>query len=415
MCAPFIAIKLNVKNLPARLDSLVFKWHSIGMEIKRTIPIIINDTPALKALVEEYSRYQRAISPAAFNDGDVLSAVDLHNAVYHHVPVGLNAQMKCSAIRSVIAAYASARSNGKPAERPFVFKKASALFLYGRDCRFLKHGGLFSISVFGGRAKLAYHIPEYAQEDFKNAKSYDSVTVTRDGKVRLCLTLEVPEPSGDIPVGIDLGATNALVASTDTDTLFLSGKRNKVRNQRTRKVRQRLQKRLADRKAQKKDTRSVRRTLKRLGRRNSNRSQTFCKETAAKLCKWIPENSVLVFEDLRIKKVRKGRRNRSGTNRKLSQWFYNMMIQACTSRAERDGIAVAFVNPAYTSQRCSKCGQLGERWGHSFKCSCGHNDHADVNASHNVRLTFTVLRSSGLQSTSPEALAYAEGKPLASC
>ena len=404
-----------LKIFPTRLASPVFKWYSIDMEIKRTIPIIVNDTPALKALVKEYNRYQRTISPIAFNDGDVLSAVDLHNAVYHHVPAELSAQMKCSAIRSVIGAYTSARSNGRPAERPFVFRKASALFLYGRDCRFLKHGGLFSISVLGGRAKLAYHIPSYAQDDFNNAKSYDSVTVTGDGKVRLCITLEVPEPSGDIPVGIDLGATNALVASTANDTLFISGKRHKVRNRKTRKVRQRLQKKLTDRKALKKDTRSIRRVLKRLGRRNSNRSQTFCKETAAKLCKWIPENSVLVFEDLRVKQVRKGRRNRSGTNRKLSQWFYDMMIRACTNRAERDGIAIAFINPAYTSQKCSKCGQLGERWGHSFKCSCGHNDHADINASHNVRLTFTVLRSSGLQSTSPEALAYAEGKPLASC
>ena len=375
------------------------------MKIKRTIPILIEDLPALRDLVAEYNRYQREISPIAFNGGDVLSAVDLHHRVYHHVPTTLTSQMRCSAIRSVIAAYTSAKSNGRPAKRPFVFKRVSALFQFNKDWSFVSKGALFSISTTEGRKKVPYHIPEYAREDFNNAISYDSVTATSDGKVRLCITLEAPEPSGDIPVGIDLGATNALVASTDTDTLFISGKRNKVRNQRTRKVRQRLQKRLADRKAQKKDTRSVRRTLKRLGRKNSNRSRTFCKETAAKLCKWIPENSVLVFEDLRIKQVRKGRRNRSGTNRKLSQWFFNMMIEACSSRAEREGVAVAFVNPAYTSQRCSKCGQLGSRQGHRFSCTCGHSAHADVNASHNVRLTFTVLRSSGLQSTSPEALA----------
>lgn len=384
------------------------------MNIQRTISIHIEPDKDLQTTVDAYSIYRQAISPIAFNGGDILSAVDLHNRVYRGVPTTLSAQMRCSAIRSVASAYVSARTNRKPAKHPFSFKRKTALFLWGRDARFTRDN-LLSISTVNGRKKLRFNIPKYALKDFEAATKINSLTISGSGEAHLCLTLEAPNAAGEIPVGIDLGATNALVASTETDTLFISGLSTKIRNKRTRKTRQRLNKKLTDKKAQHKDTRGVRRVLKRLSRKQSNRSRTFCRETAAKLCRWVPANAVLVFEDLRIKQVRKDRPMRKGTRRKLSQWFFNMMTQTCSSRAERCGIAVAYINPAYTSQRCSRCGQLGIRRGHHFSCSCGHTAHADVNASHNIRLAFTVLRSSGRKSTRPEALVNSEGKPLPSC
>lgn len=381
------------------------------MQIQRTIPIITKTCQELVDTVREYNAFQQAISPIAFNQGNILSAVDLHHKVYYTVPTELSSQMRCSAIRSVASAYVSARTNRRPAKRAFLFKRQSALFQWGKDFSFTRNG-LLSISTIKGRKKLPFTIPEYAFRDFQQAVKYNSITVNGEGRISLCLTLEAPEPTGIVPVGIDLGATNALVASTETDTLFISGLRQKIANKRTRKTRKRLVKKLNDRKAQHKDTRSVKRVLKRLGRKQSNRSRTFCKETAAKLCKWAPANAVLVFEDLRIKQVRKDRPMRKGTRRKLSQWFFAMMTRACINRAQRDGLAVDYVDPAYTSQRCRKCGQLGTRRGHHFSCTCGHTEHADVNASHNIRLSFTVLRSSGVQSTTPEALTdEVKGKP----
>lgn len=190
----------------------------------------------------------------------------------------------------------------------------------------------------------------------------------------------------------------------------------KVRNIRTRKTRRRLQESLATHKAQHKDTRSVRRLLKRPGRTQGNRTRTFCQQTAAKLL--VPD-AVLVFERLTLPQTSKKLRVRKGTRRRLSQWQRHLMRVSVTNAAERRGVLVDDVNPAYTSQDCSRCGLRGIRKRHAFTCPhCGYKAHADVNAAINIRHRYTLLRQRGPPSTGPEALsslAGDEGKPPLSC
>jgi IS605 OrfB family transposase len=386
------------------------------MDVQRTITIRIADDPDLRATLALFQSIQQRISAACYNDGKPLSALALHRAVYADIKGTISSQMTCTAIRLVAAAYVSAKANKKPAQRPFLFKRHTALFLIGergRDARFCDDGTL-SIWTVAGRKHIAYSVPDVFKATLAQASEIDSMTVIeRNGRLlgRVVLTLRVPDPKGVHPVGIDLNETNALVAvDPDGTILFVSGRDLKVRNIRTRKTRGRLQERLATHKAHKQDTRSVRRLLQRLGRKQRNRTRTFCQQSAAKLVRWARADSVLVFERLTLPQTSKKLWVRKGTRRRLSQWQRRLMRVSVTNAAERCGLLVDDVNPAYTSQDCSRCGLRGVRKRHTFTCPhCGHSAHADVNAATNIRLRYTALRLSGPLSTGPEALSPIAG------
>lgn len=397
------------------------------MNIQRTITIRLPDDPDLRDTLAKFQALQNQLSPLCFNDGNIIGALQLQREQYHAVKGTLSSQMTIMAMRLVSGAYVAARKghqrrlkaearrkakyerkgwNYRPRflKEPGVckFERHSAMFLVGargRDASFPKDGTL-SIWTTGGRKHLAYTIPSAFQETFAQASEIDSVTVIeRHGKLlgRVVLTLEVSEPKAIHPIGVDLNETNAVVAvDPDGQAFFVSGRDIKVRNKRTRKTRKRLQGRLASRKAQKRDTRSVRRSLKRQGRRNSNRTRTFAQTAARRLCDWAAADSVLVFEALCVPPPAKGtvgckdRAKGKSLRRRLSFWQHGLIRQCVENRAQRVGLAIAEVDPSYTSQNCSRCGLRGKRKRHKFECQhCGFTEHADINAAVNIRDRFT--------------------------
>ncbi|MBN2314487.1 MAG: transposase [Sedimentisphaerales bacterium] len=73
-------------------------------------------------------------------------------------------------------------------------------------------------------------------------------------------------------------------------------------------------------------------------------------------------------------------------------WAPRMVVDAVRWQAEQVGAKLEFVDPAYTSQRCSKCGHIsrenrpkGKKGAAHFECvRCGYKDHADKNAARNI-------------------------------
>ncbi len=90
-----------------------------------------------------------------------------------------------------------------------------------------------------------------------------------------------------------------------------------------------------------------------------------------------------VKEDLTF--VSKKRDNKSkGYNRKMSAWVKGVINDRLEYKLKYNRIKVSDVNPAYTSQVCSKCGRFGIRDNDLFTCPhCGKMD-ANINASINI-------------------------------
>ena len=92
---------------------------------------------------------------------------------------------------------------------------------------------------------------------------------------------------------------------------------------------------------------------------------------------------MIVVEDLNVKGMVKNEH----LSKSISDVGWSKLVNKVKEKANRRGKEVREVNPAYTSQECSQCGEivpkkLSERW-HSCP-HCGLELHRDVNAAVNI-------------------------------
>jgi putative transposase len=117
--------------------------------------------------------------------------------------------------------------------------------------------------------------------------------------------------------------------------------------------------------------------------------------------KLVQRYQVLVFEDIQTANlVRKpaprqdengkylpnGAAAKSGLNKSILDAGWGTFVALCSSKAEEAGRTLVKVDPKFTSQICSQCGQvrkkdLSERW---HMCDCGCELDRDVNAAVNI-------------------------------
>ncbi len=119
------------------------------------------------------------------------------------------------------------------------------------------------------------------------------------------------------------------------------------------------------------------------GSRGFRRAQTHRTNFVNWCVNQLNEHNVktLVVEDL--KNLRKGK----NTGRFLSHFTYAELLRKLELFCEDNDVRLTRVNPAYTSQKCSRCGEVKaqSRNGEHFRCvSCGYTMNADVNAAVNI-------------------------------
>jgi len=125
------------------------------------------------------------------------------------------------------------------------------------------------------------------------------------------------------------------------------------------------------------------RTLRALRRKQSRRTKYENHVVSKQIVSYaVTHRRVIAVENL--EGVRKPKSKIKGyVNR--SQWSFYQLMQFIRYKAALRGIPVIEVEPAYTSQNCSRCGQRNTPDGKAYVCEhCGHKDHRDVNAAFNI-------------------------------
>ena len=200
------------------------------------------------------------------------------------------------------------------------------------------------------------------------------------------ITMTVPEPplmSVQSFIGIDRNTTGhiAVAANPATGKVWKLGKQCQHVHEKYKEMRRRLQK-------------QCRYKVKKIKQRESQ----MVRDTNHKVSKKIVDIAVQNACGIKMEQldgIRNNRKQAVSFRYSLNSWSFYQLQFMIEYKAKLLGVSVAYVDPAYTSQMCSRCGLLGARNGKDFTCSCGHVDHADVNASFNIALRPSIEESVG--------------------
>jgi transposase len=237
-------------------------------------------------------------------------------------------------------------------------------------------------------------------------KSY-RVTRDRAGRWHVAFTAApdpVPAPGNGQAVGIDRGVAIAATLSTG-EFLHVPGLAARERARL-----RRLERKLA--KARHGSNRRARanQAIARLRARETDRRKDWAEKASTDIARRF---DVIRVEDLRIGAMTRSAKGtqetpgrnvhaKAGLNRGIMRSGWGLLVRRLEDKAPG---RVEKINPAFTSQRCSACGQVDRKSRESqaaFRCTaCGFACNADVNAARNIAAGHAVIARGGHRETGP--------------
>ncbi len=237
-------------------------------------------------------------------------------------------------------------------------------------------------------------------------KSY-LVTMDRAGRWHVAFAVipgPVPAPGNGRTVGIDRGVAVSAALSTG-DLLRIPGLTVTERARR-----RRLERKLARARRGSNRRGRVRLALARLRAREADRRKDWAEKASTDIARRF---DLIRVEDLKIGNMTRsargtrddpGRnvRQKAGLNRGILASGWGLLVRRLEEKAHG---RVERISPAFTSQRCSACGQVDPKSRESqavFRCAaCGYACHADVNAAINIAAGHAVTARGGNGTTRP--------------
>ena len=212
------------------------------------------------------------------------------------------------------------------------------------------------------------------------------------------MTTETPAPSQEEGVmGIDLGIKVPAVAhiSGKGTRFFGNGRYQRMMRRRFYTRRKTLQKA--------KKTRAVRKSQGKEARWMKNLNHQLSRQ----IVRHASEQGVGIIKVESLSGIRKGTTSTSRracarkNNRMKNTWSFSQLTQFVTYKAERLGIRVERVDPAYTSKDCPACGARNKAQDRTYVCrACGWMGHRDrvgaINISRRAGLSDKRTRATGV-------------------
>lgn len=352
------------------------------MILARKIKLLPTPTQAT-TLLETVKQYKEAVNaPLKFGfQNKQVSGVELHKATYYELRKqlpNLPSQLVCSARckATEILKSIKTKTKGKFTTKEPQSRQYPAIRFDKNSCTFTEQSVKFSTT--DGRQEIALVRYPFADADW-TAKGTTCELQYRPHKDEWYLTIfvEKAEPikqTGGKVLGIDRGCKHICVLSNNQffDSKHLRNVKGKYKYLRG--------------KLQGKGTKSARRLLKKI----SGKEHRFAKDTNHCISKKIialPFDT-FVLEQL---KIRKDKKNGRKFNSILAGWSWFQLETFLKYKAVLAGKSVEYVDPRYTSRKCSACGhcERSNRQGVNFHCkACGFRLHADLNASRNIKQNY---------------------------
>lgn len=363
--------------------TIVLTPETVGVRTLR-LPLVLSDEQ-FSVLAPVFDLYNQVWGKVVSwcNRNKTVNRTRLQKELYHQLRgtyPELPSQYVSILLREGASAVKSWNSNNP--KRRWGLKAVRRRKTLSLDARlFSVRGALLTVSTRVKTPRLRLLLPEtpaWFTERYPEGKlNAAQLGVTRSGKPYINLIYRVPQPtqphtSSGETLGVDRGLYKIAVTS----------KGGEYTSNQVRAVRRRHQHNRAT--LQQKGTRSAKRRLKAMSGREK-RFMSDINHCVSKHLAHTPSIGRIALENLTG--IRRNRCNKT-TRKWLGQWAFHQLEFNIIYKAHQQGIEVALVDPAYTSQRCSTCGYTAKnnRRKGTFACrSCGFIANADVNAAINIR------------------------------
>ncbi|MBR2807300.1 MAG: transposase [Oscillospiraceae bacterium] len=294
--------------------------------------------------------------------------------------------------KSIIKKYSKAccdadRKNAKLAKQGKYITITATLPVLKRPCCFINNQNYkingdyieFPVMMNGKSKRLSVRteMSDKQKSVFTRSKLGTMRIVYKNNKIVAQVVYETVEPvyssEGNV-MGVDLGIKCPAVSYTSDGNVkfYGNGRKNKYIRRHYGNLRKKLQK------AKHIDA------VKRINDKEQRIMKDIDHKLSHEIVKTAIAHNVKIIKLERLANIRSTARTSRKNNHSLHNWSFYRLAQYIEYKAKLAGIAVDYINPAYTSQTCPVCGHVHHANNRSYTCKCGFRIHRDVLGAMNI-------------------------------